>query len=99
MNHGYEMPPLVSDGETVATDEQAFIEVCKAAFAADAQQFQWVYGKSLLTRSQRWGLVWRCDFFVAGRRGSLVNRAMCWGGAGVVEGQVVAFGQRIPPLD
>jgi hypothetical protein len=95
----HETPPLVSKGETVVADEQSFVDACKAAFAADAQHFEWVYGKSLLTQSQRWGLIWRADFFVANRRSLLVNRAMCWGGAGVVQGQVVAFGQRIPPLD
>ena len=97
-----EIPPLVPDRETVVTDEPSFVEACKAAFSAEAQQFQWVFENSLLTRSQRWGLVWRADFVVAGLQKScshFVDRAMCWGSADGVEGTAVAFGQRIAPLE
>jgi hypothetical protein len=96
-----ETPPLVPDRETVVTDKPSFVEACKAAFSAEALQLQWVFEKSLLTRSQRWGLVWRADFIVAGRPRSshLINRAMCWGGADGVEGTAVSFGQRIAPLE
>jgi hypothetical protein len=96
-----EIPPWMPDSETVVADETSFVEACKAAFSAEAQQFQWVFEKSLLTRSQRWGLVWRADFVVAGRPKSshLFNRAMCWGGADGIEGTAVGFGQRIAPLD
>jgi hypothetical protein len=96
-----EMPPWVPDRETVVADEPSFVEACKSAFTAEAQQFEWVFEKSLLTRSQRWGLVWRADFVVAGRSKSshLINRAMCWSGVDGVEGTAVGFGQRIAPLE
>jgi hypothetical protein len=96
-----EIPPWVPDRETVAADEPALVEACKSAFSADAQKFQWVFEKSLLTRSQGWGLIWRADFVVAGRQRSshFINRAMCWGGADGVEGTAVGFGQRIVPLE
>jgi hypothetical protein len=100
MVESYEMPPLVPDHETVVADEQYFVDACNAVFAEQAQRFEWVFGKSLLTRSHRWGLIWRTDFVVANRPSSyLVNRAMCWGGAGGVEGTAVAFGQQIGPLE
>jgi hypothetical protein len=97
----HEIPPLVPDRETVITDEPSFVEACKAALSAEAQKFQWVFEKSLLTRSHRWGLVWRADFVVAGRQRSshFIDRAMCWGSADGVEGTAVAFGQRIAPLE
>jgi hypothetical protein len=95
-----EIPPLVPDRETVVAYEPIFVEACTAAFADDAVKFGWSYGKSLLTRSQKWGLVWRVDFVIAERAASsrFVNRAMCWGSAGNVEGKAVAFGQQIAPL-
>jgi hypothetical protein len=101
MAEQYEIPPLEPDRETVVADDPSFVEACKAAFTADAQQFEWVFEKSLLTRSQRWGLVWRADFVIAGRPRSshLINRAMCWGNAGGVEGTVVAFGQKVAPIE
>jgi hypothetical protein len=96
-----EIPPWVPDREPAVADEPSFVEACKAAFSAEAQQFQWEFEKSLLTRSQRWGLVWRADFVVAGRQRSshFINRAMCWGRAHGVEGTAVGFGQRIAPLE
>jgi hypothetical protein len=95
-----ETPPLMPDREAVVIERLLFIDACKAAFAADAQRFQWVFEKSLLTRSERWGLIWRSDFVIAGRPKSfqLVNRAMCWGAA-EIEGTLVAFGQKIAPTD
>ena len=100
MVDNHEAPPLVPDRETVVTDEQYFVDVCKAAFAAPAQELEWVFGKSLVTRSQGWGLVWRADFVVANRSSlHFINKAMCWGGAGGLEGTLVAFGQRISPLE
>ena len=90
------------EGEAVVTDEKSFADICKAEFAAEAQHFEWVFGRSRLTQSVKWGLIWRADFFTPGNpwaTGSLVNRAMCWGDAGVVKGKAIAFGQRIPPLD
>jgi hypothetical protein len=94
----FEKPPWVPDREAVVDDEPSFVEACKAAFTAPAQKFEWVFETSLLTRSQEWGLVWRADFVIAGRSSHLVNRAMCWGGAGGVEGTAVGFGQKIAPL-
>ena len=43
-----EIPPLVPDRETVVTDHPSFVEACKAAFSAEAQQFQWVLKNSSL---------------------------------------------------
>ena len=95
-----EMPPLVPDREAVVADDPSFVDTCKAAFAAEAEKFEWVFEGSLLTRSQRWGLIWRADFVVAGRSSAhLVNRAMCWGGTGGIEGTAIAFSQQIAPLD
>ncbi len=101
MAEGDEIPPWVPDRETVLADETSFVEACEATFSADAQKFQWVFEKSLLTRSQRWGLIWRADFVIAGRPKSshMINRAMCWGCADGIEGTAVGFGQRIAPLE
>jgi hypothetical protein len=96
----FEKPPWVPDHEAVV-DEPSFVEACKEAFTDQAQKLEWVFERSLLTRSQKWGLVWRPDFVVAGRASpDLINRAMCWGSAGGgVDGTAVGFGQRIAPLN
>jgi hypothetical protein len=96
-----EFPPLVPDNEIVVADEMSFVEACKAALSADAQAFQWVFGKSVVSRSQRWGLIWRVDFVIAGRpkKARMINRAMCWGGVDEIQGTAVSFGQSIAPLE
>jgi hypothetical protein len=96
-----ETPPMVPDRETVVADEPFFVDACKAAFADAAQRLGWSFGKSLLTQSQKWGLVWRVDFVIPGHptNSRWINRAMCWGNAGGVEGMAVAFGQQIAPLE
>jgi hypothetical protein len=40
----------------------------------------WRFGKSVLTRSAEWGLVWRIYFVVAKSfdEAKTVNRAICW---------------------
>jgi hypothetical protein len=71
-----------SQGEVVLPDDPSFTEGCMSHFADAAQRFGWRFGKSILTRSSEWGLVWRVDFELAsvppGGDLGLVNRIVCW---------------------
>jgi hypothetical protein len=52
-----ESPPLEPEEEVVLVDEPTFLNACKSLIAEDADRFEWSFGKSLLTRSERWGLI------------------------------------------
>jgi hypothetical protein len=94
-------PEAVPGGETVILDETRFVEACKSAIADEARELGWSFGNSILTQSDKWGLVWRVDFFLPDRavNSALVNRAICWGQSdGTVNGKAVLFGQQIPRL-
>lgn len=66
--------------ETVLAGDASFIDACRAAVAREAEQFDWCFGNSILTRSNNGCLVWRVDFktprtpAIFGR----VNRLVCW---------------------
>lgn len=45
--------------ETIVPTDPAFVEECKAHLPAIASD--WRYGKSVMSCSVRWGLVWRAD--------------------------------------
>lgn len=93
-------PRAVPKGERVIAGEALFVEACKSVFADEAHRFGWSFGNSILTQSDRWGLIWRVDFSTPGSvKSTLVNRAICWGQPdGTVSGNAVLFGQRIPRL-
>lgn len=76
-------PGPTPQDETVIDGNASFIEACKAAIAKDAEQFDWCFGNSILTRSKDGCLVWRVDFQTP-RPGTpgLVNRVVCWQLAG-----------------
>jgi len=57
----------------------------------------WRLGKSVLTHSNVWGLVWRIDFLAKGHPEGLhdVIRMICWGSAdGTVLGTATVFGRK-----
>jgi hypothetical protein len=89
--------------EVVLPDDPSFTEACMSQIADSAKKFDWRFGKSILTRSSEWGLVWRMDFELPtlppGGDLGLVNRVTCWrkselDGFGVV----YSFGQRVDRL-
>jgi hypothetical protein len=96
-----ESPPLEPEEEVVLVDEPTFLNACKSLIAEDADRFEWSFGKSLLTRSERWGLIWRVDFVTRFSPGSnCANRIiMCWVDAsGSPIGLWIAFSRPIAPL-
>lgn len=49
--------------ETPLPPDHPFADECKALFADHAEAGGWHYGKSMVTRSNKWGLVWRADTY------------------------------------
>jgi hypothetical protein len=48
-------------------------ERSRRVLAPDAETLNWRYGSCVLTRSERWGLVWRTDVVMpSGRRSRIV---------------------------
>ncbi len=70
-------PGATPQHETVLNDAPSFVEACRAQIADDAERIGWRFGKSIVTRSKEWGLVWRVDLLgpaVLGR----TQRIVCW---------------------
>lgn len=84
-------------GEAAAAENSAFVNACKAVVSDRAAALGWHLGRSILTWSEVWGLVWRIDFKAKDHPESspLVNRVICWGGPdGTVSGTATIFGQK-----
>jgi hypothetical protein len=89
-----ETPSLEPDEEIALGDNDAFVRECLSL----VDNFGgWQLGRTVLTRSERWGLVWRADFTISGADLSpLLNRIVCWELPSLtIE---VAIGQRLAPL-
>jgi hypothetical protein len=86
------LPQMEPQNELMAPSETAFVEECKARISDDAKKFGWIFGNSIVTRSDKWGLIWRVDFFLPGdeKRRGLINRIICWRAANE-EGISAAF--------
>ena len=90
-------PSPESDGEAAVAESPAFVTACNSIVSDRATALGWRLGKSILTHSDVWGLVWRIDFQAKGHpEGShYVNRVICWGSAdGRVLGTATVFGQK-----
>lgn len=94
-------PSPLLDGETAVAGAPSFESACVSVASDLATTHGLRLGKSTLTRSDVWGLVWRIDFQVRGQSqdSKLINRFICWGTAdGEVLGTAATFGQKIEPL-
>jgi len=90
-------PGPVPENETPETDNPVFVSACMAVTSVDAASLGWRLGKSVLTHSDLWGLVWRIDFRAPGHPedSDYVNRRICWGTKdGEVLGTATVFGQK-----
>jgi hypothetical protein len=72
-----DMPPLSPEGEVGAEDKE-FEQLCFAA-VPDIKERGLIVGATSLTLSERWGLVFRLDYFLPEiADGGPVNRVVCW---------------------
>ena len=96
---GVDSPSLDPDGHIVTADNTTFTGKCLSLVDKFSSGNNWRLGQPLLTRSERWGLVWRVDFtFSDAEPSHLVNRIVCWE---FPDGNVsieIAIGQHLTPL-
>ncbi|MCK1393645.1 hypothetical protein [Bradyrhizobium sp. 1] len=93
-----EAPPLMPTGEIAANENSEFNARFLAFVVPFLEKSNWEFQQGLVTRSAKWGLIWRGDYAIADLAARLINRIMCWEGA---DGKLlieIAVGQRIAPL-
>ena len=80
-------PTVPSESETVVQNDPSFTDACKAKVADAAEKFGCRFENSILTRSEKWGLVWRADFKIKNQSSEtgLINRVICWREPGATE--------------
>lgn len=94
-------PSLVPDGETKVEDNAAFLAACSSKASSFATAHGWYLGGSVLTHSDKWGLVYRIDYRIKGQtpNSSVVNRFICWATpGGEILGMAFLCGQNIEAL-
>ncbi|QOG22038.1 hypothetical protein [Bradyrhizobium sp. SEMIA] len=94
-------PPLEPIDEVTEHEHSDFSARCLAFVAPLLSKGNWEPKRELVTRSPKWGLIWRGDYAIADLAPRLVNRIMCWEGA---DGKLlieIAVGQQrlAPPPD
>jgi hypothetical protein len=76
MSEASQFPSAVPQDETILPNDEIYAEKCKALLADDAKEFGWHFKNSLLTKSDKWGLVWRVD--VQRANASHLTRLAIW---------------------
>jgi hypothetical protein len=96
---GVETPSLDPDGQILTADNTTFTTKCVSLVDKVSSGKNWQLGQPLLTRSEKWGLVWRVDFKISDADFSpLVNRIVCWEIADGNNAIDIAIGQHVAPL-
>lgn len=92
-------PSLEPIGEAVENEHSEFSAQCLALVAPFVLKSNLEFRRGLVTRSAKWGLIWRGDYAIADLVApNLINRIMCWAGADAKLVMEIAIGQRIAPL-
>jgi hypothetical protein len=97
----FDAPPLTPDNDEIVLPEDAsFTALCISEIRATPSGRTYQLGVPLLTRSEKWGLIWRVDYQVPGLRlYPLINRVVCWQAPGSgIGGIITALGQELQPL-
>src|SRR6516165_11079464 len=90
-------PPISPEGETVVPESPSFLAACLSHSNQMVQSSGWLLGTQLLTRSDKWGAIWRVDFKIPGEDISpLVNRIICWQEPNERINIMYAIGQDVP---
>ena len=94
------LPPVVpATGELVVINEPLFSAECLLFLESKDVAKNWKLGKPLLTRTDRWGAVWRVDFEIgADHVLALTNRIVCWRNSSGELQLLIAIGQKVSPL-
>ena len=93
-------PPIAPEGEEVSSASASFLDACVANSADLVAAGRWELGKPVVTRSGKWGTIWRVDFNIPGNNLSpLINRIICWQRPDDEKFKIMfAIGQSVSPL-
>jgi hypothetical protein len=97
----HEFPPVQPVSETTLPDDPSFVEECLSSLRNNPVAKGWEFGPSILTRSEKWGMVWRADVKIPDSdfAPQLVNRVICWRKSSDAKLNIqIAIGQKVPPL-
>jgi hypothetical protein len=86
-------PPLAPGPEIAISPAQTPHTECVARLIKTLAATHGRLQRAMVTRSRRWGDVWRADFETDDVEPPLINRAVCWQGA-----VQIAMGQSLAPL-
>jgi hypothetical protein len=94
-----DFPPIAPVSERQAANDPAFANECLSLVRMLNHGGHLQTGRTMLTNSKSWGLVFRVDFTIDGDTGGgLINRAICWKPAGRPMAVMYAIGQKAAPL-
>lgn len=93
-------PPLAKEVGEIEIFDADFDQQCLALFQRMAENQGWRIKQAMITKSAKWGRLWRADFDVRGLtyRSAMLNRLMCWEDRTTGLSAHAAFGQRLEPL-
>lgn len=95
----FEAPPTDPATEEVTVDDESFVEECDTVVGEFLPRDSARLGAGLLTKTERWGLVWRADFTrLDSDLSPLINRIVCWRTDDGKIAACVAIGQSLAPL-
>ena len=91
------IPPLAPSSEETPVHAPDFENACSHKIQSYARERGWALDRPLVTKSSKWGLIWRIDFHIKSRNVSQsdVNRIVCWDGD---EEVMISIGISEPPL-
>ncbi len=95
-------PGPVPDGETPVLENPTFVNACMSVVSGRAASIGWRLGKSILTRSDVWGFVFRIDLQSKHQVQSaeVGHRFICWRAQedDAVMGSALIPGRNLKPL-
>lgn len=92
-------PPVIPAADERIDSDPDFAAECRASARDLPSSERWILTTELLTRSDRWGQIWRADFVFDDQSfHPQVNRLLVWRHADGSLPVVVAVGQLVAPL-
>jgi hypothetical protein len=70
------LPPAEPSAEKVIPEDREFVAQCKSHIGYDMSQ--WTIVKTVLSNSDKWGLVWRVDYSETTAKADSISTLVCW---------------------
>lgn len=71
---------VVKEDEVELPADPSFSSACMKRLSNVESKLGWRFGRSILTRSKKWGLIWRVDLQPpeASNKSTFLSRIVCW---------------------